>query len=181
MHKLNILGCWEISVFFQITGYWLNLHTVPMIACCLQHSLEWSTLVPALRASVVCLWNMTWMKSRVRVAKIDRLVKTKANTQLESLSLSQATWILDPLNSICTFSDSDPVPRPQLLTPDWMNLLTGITLFNVWNADWLLNLSWVFYVCVCVCTPRARSPSHTWDVNKGYTAKSVWKRQVKQT
>lgn len=52
MHKFDIPDRWKISVCFTVTSYWLNLHTVPTVVYCLQHSLEESTLVLAFRASM---------------------------------------------------------------------------------------------------------------------------------
>lgn len=110
--------------------------------------------------------------------------------QLKSLCLgslprlSQATWVIDPVNSICTFRDSDPYSRPQLLTPGWTdtNVLTGITGLNVWNVGRLTNLSWIIIFCRAVFAfPKACSLEHTGDVSKGDPAKSVWKWQVKQS
>lgn len=124
---------------------------------------------------MVGLWNMTWMKSRVRVAEDRPCCKNKGEHPAQ-VSLSQAMWVLDPLNSICTFSDSDPFPRPKLLTPGWtnMNLLAGITALNVWNVGCLTNLSWIIILRrVASASPKACSLAHIWDVNKGYTAKSV--------
>lgn len=131
---------------------------------CPRHGLVESTLVPAFREPTMCLWRHDmWMKNKVRVVQDRYSIKTKVKTQLKSLSfrslpcLTQATWVLSPLNFIITFSDSDLFPRAKLLTRGWTNtnIRTG-TEQNVWNAGCCINSSEIIFLCrVMSAFPKA--------------------------
>lgn len=132
---------------------------------CPRHSLVESTLVPAFREPTMCLWRHDmWVKNKVRVVQDRYSIKTKVKTQLKSLSfrslpcLTQATWVLSPLNFIITFSDSDLFPRAKLLTRGStnMNIRTGTAEQNVWNAGCCINSSEIIFLCrVMSAFPKA--------------------------